>query len=77
MPRYKARGWYDVLIRLRPLAEMRDIKGAKNARDDAEFEWHWFTQTLAEEIANEEDAGKKAAILEAMAEELRKPEEDV
>ena len=76
MPRHKAQEWYDVLVRLRPLAELRDIKGAKNARRDAEFEWHWFTQTLAKEIADEEDTGKQADILESMAEELRKTGDD-
>ena len=76
MPRHKAQEWYDVLVRLRPLAELRDIKGAKNARRDAEFEWHWFTQALAKEIANEEDTGKQADILESMAEELRKTGQD-
>lgn len=76
MPLHKAQEWYDVLVRLRPLAEMRDIRGAKKAWRDAEFEWHWFTQALAEKVANEKDAGKQADILESMAAELRKTGEE-
>ena len=76
MPRHKAQEWQDILIRMAPLAELRDFKGAKEARWQAEYEWRWFTETLAEKVANEKDAGKKADILESMAVALRKEVEN-